>query len=103
MRQSRGSDTPRFSALVAALLLGKRRGFGKDPMPPHSLPLTVIGASLLWVGWFGFNAGSALAANGTAGLAFLSTNTATAAAVLGWVGIEWLHRGHDPQAGRRLR
>ena len=80
-----------FSALVAALLLGKRRGFGKEPMPPHSLPLTVIGASLLWVGWFGFNAGSALAANGTAGLAFLTTNTATATAVLGWVGIEWLH------------
>jgi Amt family ammonium transporter len=88
-----------FSALVAALLLGKRRGFGKDPMPPHSLPLTVIGASLLWVGWFGFNAGSALAANGTAGLAFLSTNTATAAAVLGWVGIEWLHRGKPTVLG----
>ena len=71
-----------FSALVAAMLLGKRRGFGKDPMPPHNLPLTVIGASLLWVGWFGFNAGSALAADGTAGLAFLTTNTATASAVL---------------------
>ncbi len=88
-----------FSALVAAMLLGKRRGFGKDPMPPHNLPLTVIGASLLWVGWFGFNAGSALAANGTAGLAFLTTNTATAAAVLGWVAIEWLHRGKPTVLG----
>jgi Amt family ammonium transporter len=88
-----------FSALVAAMLLGKRRGFGKEPMPPHSLPLTVIGASLLWVGWFGFNAGSALAADGTAGLAFLTTHTATAAAVLGWVGIEWLHRGKPTVLG----
>jgi len=88
-----------FSALVAALLLGKRRGFGKDPMPPHNLPLTVIGASLLWVGWFGFNAGSALAADGTAGLAFLTTNTATAAAVLGWVTIEWFHRGKPTVLG----
>jgi len=88
-----------FSALIAAMLLGKRRGFGKDPMPPHNLPLTVIGASLLWVGWFGFNAGSALAADGTAGLAFLTTNTATATAVLGWVAIEWLHRGKPTVLG----
>jgi Amt family ammonium transporter len=82
-----------FSALIAAIMIGKRRGFGREPMPPHSLPLTVIGAALLWVGWFGFNAGSALAADGTAGLAFITTNTATAMAVLGWVAIEWLHRG----------
>jgi Amt family ammonium transporter len=88
-----------FSALVAALTLGARRGFGKEPMPPHSLPLTVMGASLLWVGWFGFNAGSALAADGTAGLAFLTTNTATATAVLGWVVIEWLHRGKPTVLG----
>ncbi len=88
-----------FSALVAALFLGKRRGYGKDPMPPHSLPLTVIGAALLWVGWFGFNAGSALAADGVAGLAFLTTNTATASAVLGWVAIEWLHRGKPTVLG----
>ncbi len=88
-----------FSALVAAIMLGKRRGFGREPMPPHSLPLTVIGASLLWVGWFGFNAGSELAADGTAGLAFLTTNTATAAAVLGWVAIEWLHRGKPTVLG----
>ena len=88
-----------FSALAAALFLGKRRGFGKDPMPPHNLPLTLIGAALLWVGWFGFNAGSALAADGTAGLAFLTTNTATAAAVLGWIAIEWLHRGKPTVLG----
>jgi Amt family ammonium transporter len=88
-----------FSALVAAIYLGKRKGFGREPMPPHSLPLTVIGAALLWVGWFGFNAGSALAADGTAGLAFLTTNTATATAVLGWVVIEWLHRGNPTVLG----
>jgi Amt family ammonium transporter len=88
-----------FSALAAALYLGRRRGYGKEPMPPHNLPFTVIGASLLWVGWFGFNAGSALAANGTAGLAFLNTNTATAAAVLGWLTIEWLHRGKPTVLG----
>jgi len=88
-----------FSALAAAIFLGKRRGFGKESMPPHSLPLTVIGASLLWVGWFGFNAGSALAADGVAGLAFLNTNTATAMAVLGWVFIEWMHRGRPTVLG----
>jgi Amt family ammonium transporter len=88
-----------FSALAAAIFLGKRRGFGSEPMPPHSLPLTVIGAALLWVGWFGFNAGSELAADGVAGLAFLNTNTATAMAVLGWVFIEWLHRGKPTVLG----
>ncbi|MBW2286470.1 MAG: ammonium transporter [Deltaproteobacteria bacterium] len=82
-----------FSALVAAIFLGKRKGFGVQPMPPHSVPLTVIGAALLWVGWFGFNAGSQLAADGTAGLAFLTTNTAAATATLFWVLIEWGHRG----------
>jgi Amt family ammonium transporter len=87
------------SALVAALFLGSRRGYGKEPMPPHSLPLTVIGAALLWVGWFGFNAGSELAADGTAGLAFLTTNTATASAVLTWVAIEWIHRGKPTVLG----
>jgi len=81
-----------FSALVVAVYLGPRGGFRKVPMPPHNLPLTVIGAALLWVGWFGFNAGSALAADGTAGLAFLTTSTATSSAVLGWVIIEWIHR-----------
>ncbi|MFP8881962.1 MAG: ammonium transporter [Myxococcota bacterium] len=88
-----------FSALVAAIMLGKRRGFGRDPMPPHNLPLTVVGACLLWVGWFGFNAGSELAADGVAGLAFLNTNTATAAAVLGWVLIESLRHGKPTVLG----
>ena len=88
-----------FSALVAAIMLGKRTGFGTRPMPPHNLPFTVIGAALLWVGWFGFNAGSALAADGTAGLAFINTNTATAAAILGWVLIERIHRGKPTVLG----
>jgi Amt family ammonium transporter len=88
-----------FSALAAAIFLGKRRSFGKESMPPHSVPLTVIGASLLWVGWFGFNAGSELAADGVAGLAFLNTNTATATAVLSWVFIEWKHRGKPTVLG----
>jgi Amt family ammonium transporter len=88
-----------FSALAVAIFLGKRRGFGREPMPPNSLPLTVIGASLLWVGWFGFNAGSALAADGTAGLAFLTTQTATATCVLTWGLIEWLHRGKPTVLG----
>ncbi|MCH2171162.1 ammonium transporter [Myxococcota bacterium] len=88
-----------FSALAAALYLGKRKGFGTEPMPPHSLPFTVIGASLLWVGWFGFNAGSELAADGVAGLAFFTTQTATAAAVVGWIVIEWLHRGKPTVLG----
>jgi Amt family ammonium transporter len=88
-----------FSALVAAIYLGKRRGFGKDPMPPHNLPFAVIGAALLWVGWFGFNAGSELAADGVAALAFLNTSTAASMAVLGWMGIEWLHRGKPTVLG----
>ena len=81
-----------FSALAAAYFLGKRKGYGHEQIMPHNLPLTIIGAALLWVGWFGFNAGSELAADGTAGLAFLTTQTATATAVLTWVIIEWLHR-----------
>ncbi len=88
-----------FSALAAAIFLGKRKGYGSEPMPPHNLPLTVIGASLLWVGWFGFNAGSQLAADGIAGLAFLTTNTATATAVVTWVAVEWLHRGKPTVLG----
>jgi len=81
-----------FSALVAALFLGKRLGFGKEPMPPHNLPFAVVGAGLLWVGWFGFNAGSELAADGIAGLAFLNTSTAASTALLTWMVVEWLHR-----------
>ncbi|HIF99131.1 MAG TPA: ammonium transporter [Myxococcales bacterium] len=88
-----------FSALVACIVLGPRLGHGKDPMPPNSLPYTMIGASLLWVGWFGFNAGSELAADGIAGLAFLTTQTAAAAAVLSWAVIEWVHRGKPTQLG----
>ncbi len=88
-----------FSALMAVFMLRKRSGYGTQPMPPHSVPLTVIGAALLWVGWFGFNAGSELAADGVAGLAFLNTNTATAMAVLTWVFIEWGHRGKPTVLG----
>ena len=88
-----------FSALVAAIWLGKRQGYGKAPMPPHSLPLTVVGAAMLWVGWFGFNAGSQLAADGTAGLAFLTTQTATATVVIVWTAVEWLHRGKPTVLG----
>ncbi len=88
-----------FSALVAALFLGKRRGFGKEPMPPHNLPFAVIGAGLLWVGWFGFNAGSQLAADGIAALAFLTTSTAASTALVTWIAIEWLHRGKPTVLG----
>jgi Amt family ammonium transporter len=88
-----------FSALAAAIFIGKRRGFGHEPFPPHSLPLTVIGASLLWVGWFGFNAGSELAADGTAGLAFMTTQTAAATTTLVWILIEWVHRGKPTVLG----
>ena len=88
-----------FSAIVAAIMLGKRRGFGRDPMPPHSLPLCLIGAGLLWTGWFGFNAGSALSASPLAALAFLNTSTATSTAVVVWALIEWLHRGKPTALG----
>jgi Amt family ammonium transporter len=88
-----------ISALAAALIIGKRKGFGHQPMTPHNLPLTVIGASLLWFGWFGFNAGSALGANGLAAHAFLTTNTAAAAAALGWMFTEWSSRGKPTVLG----
>jgi len=88
-----------FTALVAALMLGRRRGYPHEALPPHNLSLTVIGASLLWFGWFGFNAGSALAANGLAALAFVNTNTAAAAAMLGWVFIEWWKHGKPTVLG----
>jgi len=88
-----------YSALAAAIFLGKRRGYGREPMPPHNLPFTVIGASLLWVGWFGFNAGSELAADGLAGLAFLTTSTATSTAIVAWLVIEWVHRGKPTVLG----
>ncbi len=78
-----------ISALVCALYIGKRRGYGHEPMSPHNLPLCLIGAALLWFGWFGFNAGSALGANELAVAAFIATNTAAAAAALTWMIIEW--------------
>jgi Amt family ammonium transporter len=81
------------SALVCALLIGKRLGFGQEPMPPHNLTYTLIGATMLWVGWFGFNAGSASAANASAANAFVATHFAAAAGVLSWSAAEWFSRG----------
>ena len=87
------------AGLVCAIVLGKRLGVGKEVMAPHNLPLTLIGACLLWVGWFGFNAGSNLEANGLTGLAFLNTILATAAAALAWTSGEWVTRGHPSLLG----
>ena len=87
------------AGLVGARVLGKRIGLGKEPMPPHSITMMMIGASLLWFGWFGFNAGSALEANGSAALAFLNTYLATACAVLTWMGTEWLLKGKPSMLG----
>ena len=87
------------SALVCAIMLGRRRGYGHQPMPPHNLPFSVMGAALLWFGWFGFNAGSALEANALAASAFLATNTAAAAAALGWMFTEWMARGKPTVLG----
>jgi len=87
------------SALVCALYLGKRLGYPKEPMPPHSVVLSVIGACLLWVGWFGFNAGSALSAGSLATSAFIATHLSAAAATLGWAGIEWLRTGKPSVLG----
>src|SRR5450432_1559119 len=87
------------SALVCALYLGKRTGFPKQPMPPHSLVLSFVGACLLWVGWFGFNAGSALAASSLATSAFIATHFATAAAALGWMFAEWIKNGKPSMLG----
>ncbi|MFI5400888.1 MAG: ammonium transporter [SAR324 cluster bacterium] len=88
-----------IAGLVAALVLGKRRGFGTESMAPHNLLLAVIGACMLWVGWFGFNAGSAVAADGRAGMAMAATQTATAAAALAWMSCEWLLRGKPSLLG----
>ncbi|MDA8169220.1 MAG: ammonium transporter [Nitrospiraceae bacterium] len=85
--------TSGFSALAAALFIGRRKGFLKEPMPPHNLPMTVIGAGLLWFGWFGFNAGSALSSGQLSTLAFVTTHAAAVSATLTWVVIEWRHRG----------
>jgi len=87
------------AGLVAALVLGARRGYPGTAMPPHNLALTVVGASMLWVGWFGFNAGSQLAADGTAGMAMAVTQIATAAAALGWMFSEWVAHGKPSVLG----
>jgi ammonium transporter, Amt family len=87
------------AGLASCLVLGKRLGYGKEAMPPHNLTLTLIGASLLWVGWFGFNAGSAVAADGRAGMAMLATQMATAAAALGWMLAEWVSKGKPSVLG----
>jgi Amt family ammonium transporter len=88
-----------IAGLVAAIVLGKRKGYGKVAMPPHNLTFTLTGAALLWAGWFGFNAGSAVAANGSAALAMMNTQLATAAAVLGWMFAEWLIKGKPSLLG----
>jgi Amt family ammonium transporter len=87
------------AGLVGAYVIGKRVGYGKEAMSPHSLTMTMIGASLLWVGWFGFNAGSALEANNSAALAFMNTFLATAGAVLGWISLEWMIKGKPSMLG----
>jgi ammonium transporter, Amt family len=88
-----------IAGLVGALMVGKRIGFGKEALPPHSLAMSMIGASLLWVGWFGFNAGSNLEANGTTALAFVNTMVATAAASLSWLLTEWATKGKPSLLG----
>jgi Amt family ammonium transporter len=87
------------SALAAALLVGRRLGYGSTAYIPHNLPMTITGAALLWFGWFGFNAGSALAANGLAASAFVVTHIASAVAALSWLLVEWIHRGKPTTLG----
>ena len=87
------------SGLVAALMIGKRKGYGEMPILPHNLPYTILGASMLWFGWFGFNAGSALGANELAANAFVTTQAATAAGVLGWSFMEWIRQGKPTALG----
>jgi Amt family ammonium transporter len=88
-----------IAGLVGAVIMGKRVGYGKEAMPPHSLTMTMIGASLLWVGWFGFNAGSNLEATGTAALAMINSFVATAAAALSWMLVEWIAKGKPSLLG----
>jgi Amt family ammonium transporter len=87
------------SALAAAMFLGRRKGYGTADLMPHNLPLTILGAGLLWFGWFGFNAGSALAVNGLAVNAFVVTHLSAAAAALSWLVLEWRHRGNPTTLG----
>ncbi|HEY5995595.1 MAG TPA: ammonium transporter, partial [Candidatus Deferrimicrobiaceae bacterium] len=91
--------TSGVSALAAAIVVGKRKGYGTENLSPHNLPMTVLGAGILWFGWFGFNAGSALAANELAVSAFVATHVAAAAATLSWVFAEWIHRGKPTVLG----
>jgi Amt family ammonium transporter len=88
-----------IAGLVGCIMIGKRVGYGKEATPPHSLTMTMIGASLLWVGWFGFNAGSNLEANGLAALAFINTFVATAAAAVAWALVEQIHHGRPSLLG----
>jgi len=88
-----------IAGLVSCIMLGKRTGYPKEPIRPHSLPLTVVGGSMLWVGWFGFNGGSELAADGVAGMAVLVTHLATATAALTWMFIEWIKHGKPSVLG----
>ncbi len=91
--------TSGISALAAALYLGRRKNYQREPMPPHNLPMTVLGAGLLWFGWFGFNAGSALASGGLSVIAFVTTHAAAVSATLTWMLIEWFHRGKPTMFG----
>jgi Amt family ammonium transporter len=88
-----------FSALAAALIIGKRNGHGHEHMPPHNLTMTLLGAALLWFGWYGFNGGSAVASGALATTAFMTTHIAAASAVLSWLTIEWIHRGKPTLLG----
>ncbi|MBF0467029.1 MAG: ammonium transporter [Nitrospirae bacterium] len=87
------------AALAAIMFIGKRKGYGKVAMPPHNVTMTIIGGALLWFGWFGFNAGSALTSGGLASIAFVTTNTATGAAAMAWMLVEWYHRGKPTALG----
>jgi Amt family ammonium transporter len=91
--------TSGISALMAALIIGKRKDYLKEPITPHNLPMTVLGAGILWFGWFGFNAGSALSAGGLSTMAFVTTHTAAATATVVWVIVEWIHRGNPTMFG----
>jgi Amt family ammonium transporter len=91
--------TAGVAALVAAVMMGPRRGFGQTPMPPHNLTMTVTGAGMLWVGWFGFNAGSALAADNSATMAMLVTHLSAAAGSLAWMTMEWVRHGKPSVLG----
>ncbi|MFT3899770.1 MAG: ammonium transporter [Gordonia sp. (in: high G+C Gram-positive bacteria)] len=88
-----------MAALVLVLIIGARKGFGKTAYRPHNIPFVMLGAALLWFGWFGFNAGSELAADGTAGLVWVNTTVATAAAMIGWLGVEWIRDRHPTSVG----